>query len=127
MPNITISPLSRVEGHGTVTITLGKKKVKSLKLSVTAVRGFEKFLEGRPLEDAPQISERICGVCPVTHHLASIKAVEAAWKIEPPAVAKKLRDCLVLEGCSVVMHLTSTFWLLQITSWDHYRVPLRGI
>jgi len=98
MPVVSISPLSRVEGHGTVTITLSEKKVESLKLSVTAVRGFEKILEGRPLEDAPQISERICGVCPITHHLASTKAVEAAWKIEAPAVAKKLRDLLGLGG-----------------------------
>jgi F420-non-reducing hydrogenase large subunit len=67
------------------------------------VRFFEKFLEGRRAEDAPIIAPRICGICPEPHHLASVKAVEAAWNVDPPKSAKKLRN-LLIQGKQIASH-----------------------
>nr|MDO8097845.1 Ni/Fe hydrogenase subunit alpha [Candidatus Njordarchaeota archaeon] len=93
---IEIEPVTRLEGHGKVTIVLSKGKVKDVQFNVTAVRFFEKFLEGRRAEDAPIITPRICGICPQPHHLASIKAVEGAWGVTPPPAASKLRELMLL-------------------------------
>ncbi len=93
---IKIDPVTRLEGHGALTITLGKDgKVKDVQFNVTSTRFFEKFLEGRPMEEAPRIVPRICGICPIPHHLASVKAVEAAWGVTPPPAAIKLRRLLI--------------------------------
>lgn len=90
---IKIEPLTRLEGHGNITIKLGpKNKVEDVQLNILSTRFFEKFLEGRPAEHAPRIVPRICGICPIPHHLASVKAVEAAWDIIPPRPAQKLRE-----------------------------------
>ncbi len=93
---IVIEPVTRLEGHAKITILLSKGKVKDVQFNVTSVRFFEKFLEGRRAEDAPIITPRICGICPQPHHLASVKAVEAAWKISPPPPATKLRELMLL-------------------------------
>ena len=93
---IRIEPVTRLEGHGDVTIKLGKDgKVKDVQFNVTSTRFFEKFLEGRFAEEVPRIAERICGICPVPHHLASVKAVEAAWNVTPPPAAIKVRRLLI--------------------------------
>ncbi|NWF96637.1 MAG: Ni/Fe hydrogenase subunit alpha [Candidatus Thorarchaeota archaeon] len=89
---IKIEPVTRLEGHGDLTIRLTKTgKVKDVQFNVTSTRFFEKFLEGRFAEEAPILAPRICGICPVPHHLASVKAVEAAWDVTPPPAAVKVR------------------------------------
>jgi len=93
---IRIDPVTRLEGHGSLTIKLGPgNKVKDVQFNVNSTRFFEKFLEGRPMEEAPRIAPRICGICPIPHHLASVKAVEAAWGITPPPAAIKLRRLMI--------------------------------
>jgi len=93
---IRIDPVTRLEGHGSLTIKLGKdNKVKDVQFNVNSTRFFEKFLEGRPMEEAPRIAPRICGICPIPHHLASVKAVEAAWDVTPPPAAIKLRRLMI--------------------------------
>ncbi len=93
---IRVEPVTRLEGHGALTIRLGPgNKVKDIQFNVSSTRFFEKFLEGRPMEEAPRIAPRICGICPIPHHLASVKAVEAAWDVTPPPAAIKLRRLLI--------------------------------
>ncbi len=92
---IVIEPVSRVEGHGKVTIHLDDQgDVIDAKFHVTQVRGFEKFCEGRMFWEMPVITTRICGICPVSHHLASAKACDAILGVEIPPTAKKLRQLM---------------------------------
>lgn len=92
---IEINPVSRVEGHGKVTIQLDESgNVDSARLNVTQFRGFEKFCEGRVFWEMPLITERICGICPVSHHLASVKACDAILGVEIPPTAKMLRELM---------------------------------
>ncbi len=101
---IRIDPVTRLEGHGALTIKLGKDgKVKDVQFNVGSTRFFEKFLHGRPMEEAPRITPRICGICPEPHHLASTKAVEDAWDVTPPPAAIKLRR-LLLEAKQLSSH-----------------------
>ncbi len=74
---ITIEPLTRVEGHGKVTIHLDHQgNVSQTRLHIVEFRGFERFIQGRPYWEAPLLVERLCGICPVSHHLASAKAMD---------------------------------------------------
>jgi NAD-reducing hydrogenase large subunit len=92
---VSIDPVTRVEGHGKITITLDENgQVADSVFSVGEFRGFEKFCEGRMVWDMPTLTSRICGVCPVSHHLASVKAAEAALGVEPPPAARKIRELL---------------------------------
>ncbi|MDM8535939.1 Ni/Fe hydrogenase subunit alpha [Desulfobacterales bacterium HSG17] len=92
---IEIDPVTRVEGHGKIAIHLDESgKIEDTFFGVTEFRGFEKFCEGRMLWDMPTITNRICGFCPVSHHLASVKACEALLGVEPPPGATKLRELL---------------------------------
>ncbi|MCX6012846.1 MAG: Ni/Fe hydrogenase subunit alpha [Chloroflexi bacterium] len=92
---ISIDPITRLEGHGKIEIFLDDNgEVKNAYLQIPELRGFEKFCEGRLVEDVPQITERICGVCPEAHHMAGIKAVDAVYHVDPPPTAKKLRELL---------------------------------
>ncbi len=89
---LTIQPVTRIEGHAKVLIQLDDKgNVADAKMAIVALRGFEQFCIGRPAEEMPRIVNRICGICPWQHHLASNKAVDAAWNIEIPPPAEKLR------------------------------------
>ncbi|UCD75979.1 MAG: nickel-dependent hydrogenase large subunit, partial [Phycisphaerales bacterium] len=73
--HITIDPITRLEGHGKIDIIMDEKGgVDRAYFQVPELRGFEKFLVGRPAEDAAQITSRICGVCPMAHHMAATKA-----------------------------------------------------
>lgn len=95
MKRITIDPITRLEGHGKIEIFLNDRgEVANTYFQVPELRGFEKFTEGRLAEDMPQITQRICGVCPEAHHLASTKALDALFHVDPPAPAKKLRELL---------------------------------
>ena len=90
---ITIDPVTRLEGHGRIEIFLDDAgKVSRAYFQVPELRGFEQFAVGRPAEDMPQITSRICGVCPMAHHMASTKALDNLYQVEPPPAAKKLRE-----------------------------------
>ncbi len=93
MRRITIDPITRLEGHGKIEIFLNDAgDVDNVYFQVPELRGFEKFCEGRPVEELPSIVAKICGVCPGCHHMASGKAVDAVFGVEPPPTAKKLRE-----------------------------------
>ena len=93
MKRITIDPITRLEGHGKIEIfTNGNGEVENVYFQVPELRGFEKFCEGRPVEELAQIVTKICGVCPGCHHMASGKAADMVFGVEPPPTAKKLRE-----------------------------------
>jgi F420-non-reducing hydrogenase large subunit len=90
---LVIQPVSRIEGHAKVTIQLDDTgNVQDTHVNVIELRGFEKFCIGRPVEEMPRITSRICGVCPWSHHLASGKTCDAVFGVEPPPAGKKLRE-----------------------------------
>ena len=92
---ITIDPITRLEGHGRIEIFLDDAgKVGRAYFQVPELRGFEKFVVGRPVEEMPQITSRICGVCPTAHHMAATKALDDLYQVEPPPTAKKLREMM---------------------------------
>jgi len=92
---ITIDPITRLEGHGKIEIFLNDEgNCDRAYLQIPELRGFEKFCEGRPAEEMPRITPRICGVCPTAHHMASTKALDDLWKVEPPPAAKKIRELM---------------------------------
>jgi NAD-reducing hydrogenase large subunit len=92
---ITIEPVTRIEGHGRVTIHLDDQgAVEQTYFHVDEFRGLEKFCEGRPYYEMPQITQRICGICPISHHLAASKACDAVDRVEPPRPAKLLRELM---------------------------------
>ena len=95
---ITIEPVTRVEGHGKVTIKLDKNgKVEDAYLHIVEFRGFEKFIQGHPYWEAPVLVQRLCGICPVSHHLAAAKAIDQLVGIDPENLsptATKLRKLL---------------------------------
>lgn len=111
MKRITIDPVTRIEGHARITIQLGDDgKVAGTEFHVTQVRGFEKFTEGRPFYEMPGITARICGICPVSHLLASSKACDAIMAVRIPPAARLLRELL---HCAqfVHSHALSFFYL----------------
>jgi F420-non-reducing hydrogenase large subunit len=92
MRRISIDPITRLEGHGRIDIFLDDfGDVDECYLVIPEIRGFEKFVEGRPIEELPRITSRICGVCPEAHHAASAKAVDAAYAVEIPEAAEIIR------------------------------------
>lgn len=95
--SIVINPLTRLEGHGKIVIFLnGDGEVENTYLQVPELRGFEKFCEGRCVEELPRITPKICGVCPGAHHMASTKALDKVFKAIPPPAAVKLRKVFYL-------------------------------
>jgi NAD-reducing hydrogenase large subunit len=90
---VAIDPVSRVEGHGKVTILLdADNRVQQVRLHIVEFRGFEKFIEGRPYWEVPVMVQRLCGICPVSHHLAACKALDAVVGARPvTASALKIR------------------------------------
>lgn len=89
---IVISPVTRIEGHAQVSICLNNdNSVKEARFQVVDFRGFEKFTEGRPFYEMPSITSRSCGICPVSHLLASAKACDAIVGVNPPPATVKLR------------------------------------
>jgi F420-non-reducing hydrogenase large subunit len=95
MQQITIDPITRLEGHGKIEIFLNDEgNVANTYFQIPELRGFERFCVGRPVEEMPLLTNRICGVCPEAHHMAAAKAVDAVYHVDPPAPAKKLRELL---------------------------------
>ncbi|HEX9975769.1 MAG TPA: nickel-dependent hydrogenase large subunit, partial [Dehalococcoidales bacterium] len=111
MKRITIDPVTRLEGHGKIEIFLDDAGgVKNTYFQIPELRGFEKFAEGRLAEDMPQITQRICGVCPEAHHLASSKALDDLFHVDPPGPAKKLRE--LFNSAFYVTDHTTHFYIL---------------
>ncbi|MEZ4518320.1 MAG: Ni/Fe hydrogenase subunit alpha [Chloroflexota bacterium] len=94
---ITIDPVTRIEGHSKITIQLDEQgRVDSARFHVTQFRGFEKLVEGRPFTEMPSITARICGICPVSHLIASAKTCDALLAVQIPDTAVHLREVLNL-------------------------------
>ena len=92
---INIQPITRIEGHARIVIQLDDDgNVADTRLNIMALRGFEKFIEGRPAEEVPRIVNRICGICPWMHHTASNKAVDGCFQAKVPPTAEKLRELM---------------------------------
>jgi F420-non-reducing hydrogenase large subunit len=108
---ISIDPITRLEGHARVDLFLNEDgALANAYLIVPELRGFEKFCEGRPIEEMPRITQRICGVCPIAHHMAAAKAGDAVYRVDPPPTAKKLRE-LMYSAFFVADHATH-FYIL---------------
>jgi len=118
---ITIEPVTRIEGHAKITLDLDDDgQVAGAKFHVVEFRGFEKFVEGRHFSEMPTITSRICGICPVSHHLAAAKAGDALVGATPPRPATLLRR-LMHKGQLIQSHALSFFHLSSpdlLIGWD---------
>ena len=129
---IVIDPVTRIEGHAKITIHLDEAdEVTEARFHVTEFRGFEKFCEGRSFREMPVITARICGICPVSHLLASAKATDALLAVDIPDTAKMLRQIvnlaqLVQSHALSFFHLSSPDWILGYDS-DPARRNLLGL
>lgn len=95
MTRITIDPITRLEGHGRIEIFLDPGgDVANVYFQVPELRGFEQFCLGRPAEEMPILTSRICGLCPEAHHIAATKALDELFQVEPPPAARKLRELM---------------------------------
>jgi len=112
MKTVTINPVTRLEGHGKISIFLNEEgNVENAYFQVPELRGFEKFCEGRPVEELPDITSRICGVCPEAHQIASTKALDSLFHVDPPPTAKKLRE--LLYSAFFIADHTTHFYILS--------------
>src|SRR5262249_22700139 len=118
---IVIDPVTRIEGHAKITIMLDDSgDVSDAQFHVTEFRGFEKFCEGRPMSELAGITPRICGICPISHVLASAKAGDAILAVKVPPAADKLRRLMNL-GQIIQSHALSFFHLIApdfLLGWD---------
>ena len=111
MKRISIDPITRLEGHGKIEIFLNDEgNVANAYLLIPELRGFEQFCVGRPAEEMPRITNRICGVCPEAHHMASTKALDALFHVEPSSAVKKIRE-LFYSAFYVADHTTHFYAL----------------
>jgi len=111
MREIVIDPITRLEGHGNISIFLNDQgEVENAYLKIPELRGFEQFCVGRRAELMPILTTRICGVCPVAHHFAAAKALDAAFSVDPPPTAKKLRE-LMYAGYIIYDHTLHFYYL----------------
>jgi len=111
MKEVIIDPITRLEGHGNISIFLNDVgEVENAYLKIPELRGFEQFCVGRRAELMPILTTRICGVCPVAHHFAAVKALDAAFNVEPPSAAKKLRE-LMYAGYIIYDHTLHFYYL----------------
>src|SRR5580700_3928889 len=118
---IMIDPVSRIEGHAKITIHLNDdNEVEEARFHVTEFRGFEKFCEGRPFTEMPSLTGRICGICPISHLMASAKAGDAILAVQIPPAAENLRRMMNL-GQIIQSHALSFFYLSGpdlLLGWD---------
>lgn len=95
MKSVVIDPITRLEGHGKIHLFVNDDgSLANCYFQVPELRGFEKFCQGRPVEELPRITTRICGVCPDAHHMASAKACDAVYGVTIPPAARKLRELM---------------------------------
>jgi F420-non-reducing hydrogenase large subunit len=108
---ILIDPITRIEGHGKIEITLDSHgKVSDARFQVPEFRGFEKFCEGRAAEEMPILTQKICGVCPTAHHIASTKALDDLFSVSPTPAAKNIR-ALIHHAFMFEDHLLHVYYL----------------
>lgn len=121
MATVTIEPITRIEGHARITLEVNDTgEVDDAKFHITQLRGFEKFCEGRPFPEMPSLTARTCGICPVSHLLASSKACDDLMAVQIPPAAVKLRRVInlaqLLQSHALsFFHLSSPDFLL---GWD---------
>lgn len=121
MPTVTIEPITRIEGHARITLQLSDAgEVEQAKFHITQLRGFEKFCEGRPFPEMPSLTARTCGICPVSHLVASSKACDDLMAVQIPPAAVRLRRVInlaqILQSHALsFFHLSSPDLLL---GWD---------
>ena len=109
--HIVIDPITRIEGHSKITIQLDNEgRVEDARFHVTQYRGFEKFIEGRPFYEMPVLMGRICGICTISHEMASAKACDAIMAVQVPRTAVKLRRIVNLAAV-LQSHALSFFYL----------------
>ena len=119
---VVIDPITRIEGHSKITLYLDERdQVADAHFHVTQFRGFEKFTEGRPFQEMPAITARICGICPVSHLMASSKACDDLMAVKIPPTAVKLRRLMNLAQLTQshalsFFHLSSPDFLLGFDS-----------
>ncbi len=100
MKRINIAPITRLEGHGKITLFVDDQgDVANAYFQVPEFRGFEAFCEGRPVEEMPRITQRICGVCPTAHHMAAAKAADAVYGLTPPINGLRIRELVYSAFC----------------------------
>ncbi|MEJ2388923.1 MAG: nickel-dependent hydrogenase large subunit, partial [Chromatiaceae bacterium] len=118
---IAIEPVTRIEGHARITLQLDDAgKIEDAKFHLTQFRGFEKFCEGRPYREMPALTARTCGICPVSHLLASNKACDDLLSVKIPPTAVKLRRIMNLAQLTQ-SHALSFFHLSSpdlLLGWD---------
>jgi len=108
---ILIDPITRLEGHGRIHIFVNDEgAVDRVYLQIPELRGFEKFAQGRRAEDMPQITSRICGVCPMAHHMAGTKTLDDLYHVDPPPAATKIRE-MVYDAFMIEDHALHFFFL----------------
>jgi F420-non-reducing hydrogenase large subunit len=111
MQRVTIDPITRLEGHGRIEIFLDEQgEVRNTYFQIPELRGFERFCVGRPVEEMPLLTNRICGVCPEAHHMAAAKAADAVYAVDPPRPARLLRE-LLYSGFYFTDHTTHFYAL----------------
>ena len=118
---VVIEPVTRIEGHARITLQLGDAgEVEDAKFHLTQFRGFEKFCEGRPYREMPALTARTCGICPVSHVLASNKACDHLLSVSIPPTGEKLRRIINLAQLTQ-SHALSFFHLSSpdlLLGWD---------
>ena len=132
MKTIVIDPVTRIEGHAKITIRLDDEgRVADTAFHVTQLRGFEKFIEGRPFYEMPSITARICGICPISHLLTSAKACEAIMSVRVPPTAVKLREIMhcgqVIQSHALSFFILSAPDLLLGFDFDPNRRNIAGL
>jgi NAD-reducing hydrogenase large subunit len=109
---VAIDPVTRVEGHGKVTLLLDEhNRVQQVRLHITEFRGFEKFIEGRPYWEVPVMVQRLCGICPVSHHLAAAKAFDRVVGATPISASAETVRRLMHYGQMLQSHALHFFHL----------------
>lgn len=115
MPNLVLDPVTRIEGHLRVEVEIENGKVKDAWSAGTLFRGIELILQGRDPRDAWHLTQRICGVCPVPHGIASVLALEDAFKVQPPEPARIVRN--LIEGTQM-LH-SHILWFYHLNGLDY--------
>ncbi|HOT22973.1 MAG TPA: Ni/Fe hydrogenase subunit alpha [Thermoleophilia bacterium] len=111
MKKISVDPITRLEGHGKIEIFVNDAgEVANVYFQIPELRGFERFCVGRPVEELARITPRICGVCPEAHHMASAKAIDAVFGVEPTPAGRRLRE--LLYNAFFVTDHTTHFYIL---------------
>lgn len=111
MRRVVLDPVTRVEGHGVAEVFLDAAgEVAGARLAIGELRGFERICLGRPVEEMPRLTSRICGMCPAAHHVAAAKALDDLWEVDPSPAARNIRE-LAMCAQLIQSHLTHFYAL----------------